>query len=411
MKQRFFLFAMLALLAVPASRAVDRGRIGVPSKEDFLTGDWGGLRPAWSARGFDFGLTYTAGAYANVAGGRERGAIVEGTGEFSFDLDLAKLAHWPDTRIHVSSVAAHGPSISGKYVGDVNIISDYDLYDGLYLHEVWIEKGWFDNKLKLRAGKISADMEFPIYSYADAIPLPLYPTGAPGARLYWAPNTLVFFQGAVYAGDPNEPGRNLNRHGTSLRLAEHDGATLIGEVGLNLGYAKDSTFPTGLWKLGVYHSTRRFPDVLTGTMHHGDQAFFLNGDQTIWSENRLKKNDPQGLAWYAVAEYAPPDRNSYHYGIGGGPYYTGLFPGRDADMLYVNFLYTRFSPDYARAVVAAGGDNPIFENALQAYYQIVLKKYWSITPEVDYVIRPGGARVDGRPRNALVFGMRLNLTF
>ena len=40
-----------------------------------------------------------------------------------------------------------------------------------------------------------------------------------------------------------------------------------------------------------------------------------------------------------------------------------------------------------------------------------MKKYWSITPEVNYVIRPGGARLEGRPRNALIFGLRMNLTF
>jgi porin len=410
MTQRIILFAALALLTAPFTRAVDRGRIGVASKEDFLTGDWGGLRPAWSARGVDFGLTYTAGAYASVAGGRQRGAVLEGTGEFSFDLDLGKFAQWSDTRFHFSSVAAHGPSISERYVGDVNIISDYDLQDGLYLHEVWVEKGWFDNKLRLRVGKISADMEFPIYSYADTIPLPLYPTGAPGLRLYWAPNTSIFFQVAAYGGDPDGPGQGLN-HGTRVRLARRDGATFIGEVGLNLGYAEGSTFPTGVWKFGVYHSTRQYADELSGATHHGNQAWFLNGDQTIWKENPEKKDDPQGLAWYLVAEYAPPDRNSYHYGFGGGPYYTGLFPGRDADMLYINFLYTRFSPDYAKAVVVAGGDNFIFENSFQAYYQIMLKKYWSITPEVDYVIRPGGARTDGRPRDALVFGVRMNLTF
>ncbi|MBM3834749.1 MAG: carbohydrate porin [Verrucomicrobia bacterium] len=41
----------------------------------------------------------------------------------------------------------------------------------------------------------------------------------------------------------------------------------------------------------------------------------------------------------------------------------------------------------------------------------MLKKYWSVTPEVNYVIRPGGIRSDGRPRNALVFGVRMTLSF
>jgi len=354
------LAVVLGLTSLEVSRAVDRTRIGLPSKEDFMTGDWGGLRTPWSGLGIDLGLTYSIAGYASVAGGRKRGAVLEGTGDFNFDLDFEKLSGWDGLRFHFSSIAAHGPGISERYVGDVNIISDYDPYDSLYLHEVWLEKSWFDRKLKVRAGKISADMEFPICSYADTIPLPLYPTGAPGMRVYFEPYSTIFFQAAAYAGDPYEPGRFLNRHGTYVRIARGDGAGLIGEAGSNIGYAADSKIPSGTWKFGVYHSTRDYRDVFNGARRRGNHGFYLNGDQTIWSENPKDKNDLQGLALYVVAEYAPPDRNSYHYGFGGGPYYTGLWPGRDADMLYVNLLYTRFSPDYAESVMPAGGGNPIF---------------------------------------------------
>jgi porin len=389
-------------------RAVDRSRLGGGSKDNFLTGDWGGQRPSLSNRGIDFGFTYTTAAYRNVTGGIAPGGSVEGVADLNFDFDLEKLAGWPGARFHASSVAAHGTSISAHFVGDVNKISSYYLDRGLYLHEVWLEQTWLGGSLALRAGKISMDLEFPVYSYADSIPAPLYPTGGLGARLRYAPGRIWVFQTAIYDGDPNEPGRLVNRHGTHVRLGRHDGATALAEVAANLGYEPNSTILSGTWKLGTYLSTRRYADVGTGTLHRGDQAVYVNGDQTLWRENPKIKDDAQGLALYLVGEWAPADRNTYHYGYGGGPYYTGLLPGRNADVAYFNFLFTQFSAPYAAASRATGGPDYGTETRWQLNYQIVFTKFFSVTPEINYVVHPGGT---GRLPNATVFGLRTNVAF
>jgi carbohydrate-selective porin OprB len=74
----------------------------------------------------------------------------------------------------------------------------------------------------------------------------------------------------------------------------------------------------------------------------------------------------------------------------------------------VNFFYSRFSERYAQSEVAAGRPNVNFENALQATHQFVLRKYWSVTPQVDYIIHPGGVKT---PDHALTLSLRTNLTF
>lgn len=374
-------------------------------KDAFLTGDWGGRRTSLSAKGVDLGFNYTLAGYAATSGGLRRGGTMEGTADFDFDFDLAKLLAWPATKFHVSSVAAHGTSISDRYVGDVNKLSSYFIERGVYLHEVWVEKGWSDNQLTLRVGKLSADLEFPIYSYADAIPIGLYPTGALGARVAYTPNSVWFFSAALYDGDPTQPGVGTNPHGLhGFRLGGAEGVTSFAMVGANVGAGKNA----GTWKLGAYHSTRDYADPATSTPRRGNHAFFLNGDQTLWRENPSKKDDEQCLALYVVAEYAPPDRNTYHFGYGGGPYYTGLIPGRDADVAYLNFLFTRFGRPFADASLAAGGPDYSYENRWQFSYQVVVTKYFSVTPEIDYVEHPGGTR---DVSNATVFGLRLNLTF
>lgn len=401
------LLAGLALFGVASGFAIDRGRLTGGTKEDFLTGAWGGQRTAWSGRGLDFGITYHTAAYDALSGGRENGRALEGTADFNFDCDLAKLAGWSALRFHLSLVAGHGDDISNR-VGDANKISSFAVDPGLFLHEVWLERAWLSDRLTLRVGKLSADMEFPVYGYADTVTLPLYPTGGLGARLAYEPTPRWSFHAAVFDGDPNAPGRVDNPHGTHLRLGRSDGATLIGMISFNHGYADPKSPNPGTWKLGIYHNTRTHSDTAAGAPHRGNHALFFNGDVTLWREPSTVKDDDQGLALYLVGEYAPPDRNTYHYGYGGGPYYTGLFPGRNKDVAYLNLLYSRFGHPYSAASLAAGGPAYSYELRWQGTYEIAVTRYLTITPEINRVLRTGGT---GTLRPATVVGLHARITF
>ncbi len=407
--RRLYVLAAALCALAGTLHAVDRERLSGGIKDDFLTGDWDGRRQTLSETGVDFSFSYTAATYQNTKGGISTGGTFEASLDMGIDFDLEKLLGWTNTQLHLSSVGAHGTDISSRHVGDVNRVSSYYLDRGIYLNEVWLQKGWLDNKLTLRAGKMDADWEYPIYSYADSIPMPLYPTGALGLRLYYEPNSMWFFSTAVFDGDPNDPVSGSNPHGLhGMRLSRGEGVTSILMIGFNHDYEENAPLPPGTWKIGIYHNTRSYPDVGTGARLRGNHAYFLNGDQTLWREKPELKDDLQGLALYLVAEWAPADRNSFHYGFGGGPYYTGLFPGRDDDILYFNLLYTQFSPAYSAAQSAAGEPAYGFENRWQLYYQIAINKYFSVTPEVDYIVHPSGT---GRLPNATVFGLRINIAF
>jgi porin len=382
------LFALLAATApggaaAPASPAVSGDVAG-------LTGDWSGRRPALAARGVDFGLDYTLAALGNVAGGLRRGALLEGAADLSAAFDFEKLGGLPGLTGRAAAVVAHGPSITAKYVGDVRWVSDYDLADGAFLDEVWLEHTWAGGAASLRAGKLSADSEYVVYGTGDSIPLPLYPVGALGVRLRVAPSGRWTFEAALYDGDPFAPGRDRDRRGLNFRLSRHDGATWLGAVHFHPGVDPDAVLPPGTWKFGAYGTTRDVPDVTTGEPLRGSRTVFVDLAQTLWRERPADAADAQGLSLYVSSEIASADRNTYRSSLQAGLTRTGLLPGRDADILDVSFYYTRFSGPFSRRSVADGGPAYSGENALRLFYRFALTPACTLQPQVDHVFRPGG---------------------
>lgn len=373
-----------------------------------LTGDWSGRRPTLARDGIAVGLTYTLAALGTVDGGLRRGALLEGSADLSADLDFGPRAGWPGTTGRLSLVAAHGPSVTAKYVGDVRYISDYDMPDGIFFHEAWLEHTWGEDLVSLRAGKLSADVEFPLYGTGDSIPLPLYPVGALGARLRISPSERWAFEAALYDGDPFGPGRARERRGLNLRLSRHEGATFIGAVHLRTGVGGAPALPPGTWKFGVYRTSRDVADIAAGPDHRGSHAFFVDVAQTLWRERPGAANDTQGLDFYATTEIAQPDRTTYRASVTAGLARTGLLPGRDADILDVSFYYTRFSRHYSRGSLDAGGPAFTAENVLRVFYQIALSPDCTLQPQVDHVIRPGGT---GEIPSATVLSLRATVTF
>ena len=87
------------------------------------------------------------------------------------------------------------------------------------------------------------------------------------------------------------------------------------------------------------------------------------------------------------------------YLVGGGMSYQGPFPGRDNDIAAAGVIYGAFSRYIPRTTA---------ETVIEANYQITLNRWLSITPDIQYVIRPSGSRAIG---NAFVLGTQLAINF
>jgi carbohydrate-selective porin OprB len=91
--------------------------------------------------------------------------------------------------------------------------------------------------------------------------------------------------------------------------------------------------------------------------------------------------------------------NKIPYLFGAGVSYEGLFHGRGSDIVsagVISGILSRFIPQRTA------------ETAIEINYQITFKRWFSITPDLQYVIRPGGRAAIG---NAFLLGAQTTIVF
>jgi porin len=108
----------------------------------------------------------------------------------------------------------------------------------------------------------------------------------------------------------------------------------------------------------------------------------------------------KGLTVWGEAAIAPRSTVSFMpYFVGGGLSYQGAIPGRDDDIASAGVIYGTFSRYIPRTTA---------ETVIEVNYQISLTSWLSITPDIQYVIRPNGSSAI---KNALVLGTQVGIVF
>jgi len=419
-------------------------------KQDYLLGDWGGLRTKLKDHGVDFEFVYFGAVPSNVGGGLKEGSVYEGAAMMLMDLDSEKLVGYPGGHFHVGGLSIHnGPEFSANYVGDLNKVSLLDFPDTLNLWELWYEQKFLDDKISLKFGQLAIDRDFIVSDYYNSLAgitflnqtfffptlafnvydqpyfpagqhaLASTPYGTPGVRLRIDPTENAYFQVGAYSGNPDR-----TRGGTGFPLSEAYGALIYAEAGLKINQSKDAEGPPGNLKLGGYYHTDDFYDeyqgafvaldnflvahgqsplgiYTTATTHSGNYGAYFLAEQVLWRE--IGKEDPaqQGLTGFFRVEGAPPDRNLASFGVDGGLVYKGLIPKRDWDTVGVALSYLQVSDDLRRAqrdintVLTGFGAPPAFstladyEGVLELNYKAQLTAWWTLQTSVQRVFHPG----------------------
>ncbi len=427
-------------------------------EQDYLTGDWGGLRTKLQDKGVTFGATYIGETFGNVSGGKDRTEVYDGRLQLSLALDFEKLADFKGGSFYVSAYEIHGKDLSGGSLGNIMTVSNIEAYDTFRLFDLYYQQQLFDDKVTLRFGQLAADDEFLISPYDSTfingtfgwptlvsanLPSggPGYPLAAPAVMLRVTPVEQFSLTAAIFDGDPgdstNNPENPQKINSTGTRVSFNQGALGIVEAAYKLNQEANAKGLPGTYKVGAFYDAYHTPDVVrtdddgTSIQHSDNWGAYFIADQMLWREPNAKTEgvDPsvrtaspgdeapskQGLGAFWRIGGTPSDRNLVNFYTDGGLNYVGLIPGRDDDTLGFAVAYAEISSDIVANERAAGGPAASYELVYEWTYQVVLAPWWTVQPDIQYIVHPGGG--DGVDANgeslkdALVLGIRTSITF
>jgi len=137
-----------------------------------------------------------------------------------------------------------------------------------------------------------------------------------------------------------------------------------------------------------------------------DVGLYASFDQMLCKENN-DPEDSQGVGAFFRYGFAHSKTNDIANFWSIGLQYQGLFDGRDDDVLGIGFAQVIFNN---ASVATYDEDN---EGVLEVYYNILVAPWLNLTPNVQYIINPGGnERADGKViSDAIVIGLRAQSAF
>ena len=406
--------------------------------------------------GFKFAATYIGETLGNVSGGLQQGAVYEGRLNLALDIDLQKLAKLQGLTFHTNLFQIHGDGLSRSNLQNYLVASGIEALPSTRLYEMWFEQKWGDkDKFSLRAGQLAADTEFINAKYTDvftnaslgwpAITSVNLPSGGPspplaalGARMRVNVNDNVTLVGGIFDGNAAGPGPGdpQLRDNSGLNFRINDPPLVIGEVQFIWNGEKGDPGLAGKFKIGGWRHFGDFSDQrftaqgisLASPFGSGMPAIF-SGDFGIYSvfEQKLYRvgdDVDRGIGIFARVSSSPSDRNLIDFYADGGIEFVGLSDRRPKDKFGIAFGYAHVSSrahaldvDFQQLM---GAIWPLrsFESVVTAVYQYEVRAGWTLQPNFQYFVHPGGGATDPLGANpgkllkdAAAFGLRTVLKF
>jgi porin len=419
---------------------------------DTLTGDWGGLRTRLEERGLTVDMTYIAEMLVSAGAEEADGGIFRGDLTIDLIFDTEQAGWWKGGEFGMQFMTEHGASLTDRYIGDFQILSNIDGPDFAQLNQVWYRQEFLDGKLWFKLGKLDANEDFAWANYtgeflnssaafSPTVQLVTYPDPDLGILVGAQPWEWFSLQIGVYNQNA-DGGRPLGRVFTELKdplvlvqpefhynIRQHPGNLRLGywwsgQSAPLLGLEEEESAASGPadW-LALYGEVRQSGLARTYLSTIGSQVaasladrittrlldrrderghshgFYLTWDQQVYRENPDVEDDVQGIglfAQYGWADRAVSEANHY---AGLGMEWTGAFPRRDDDIFGVGVFHVRFS--------GRAGFEKRHETAVELFYKAQLTPWMSVKPDVQVIVNPGGSDA----RTAVAAGLRMEIAF
>jgi porin len=380
-----------------------------------LTGNWGGVRDRLEARGVLIEASYTWEWSSVWRGGVRRKASDRHLFDVNAAIDLERLVGWRGAAIHADFYTTE---VSGGSVdaGDIQNISNIDTGDDrTQLGELWFEQRLFEDRLRVKVGKIDANAEFAfpeagvdfLHTSAAMSPtiygMTTYPDPATGVVVFVSP--VEWFQLGVGIFDgATEDGYPTGSRGPSTFFSDSRSSSwfLIAEAGVSWDCSKEENggLGRGRFAVGVHRHTAELE------RFDGETASGLNGiyavcEQQVWKNAPGEDHADNGLWAIAQAGLCEGHSSDVESHLALGLVLRGTFSGRDDDSAGVYVSYAGLSD-------AAGSPYQRDETAVELMYKAQITPWLSVTPDLQVIFNPSG---DGDLGTTFVGAVRIVLTF
>jgi porin len=382
---------------------------------EHATGDWAGVRPWLDDHGLTLDISYTADFFYNLGGGLNTSDADQYRGLLGIGLtvDTEKLGLWENGTFFVNMLENHGRDITERHVGDLQALNNADAPNHTRLYEFWYEHALFDGALRVKLGKMDANVDFaaPDYGgefihssagFSPTIQFPTWPDPALGIAVFVEPVEWLYLQAGLY--DAEGTG---TRGGFDTAFHSPDDVVVMWEMGVRptLRLFGQADLP-GTYRVGGFYHTGEWDEYfndlggrLAPQAHRGNSGVYVVLDQLLLREHPDDDEKEQGLGAFFQFAWAPSDYNEITQHYGAGFQYVGLIPERDDDVFGVAAHHVSLSGKVQSL------EKRHSETAIEAFYKYQLTEFVSIKPDVQYIVNPGG-----NGRDAVVAGVRVEIT-
>lgn len=444
--------ATACLIAATALGGTRNGRALELDWEDLatrpaLTGDWGGARGWLADRGLELEIVYLADVISNLDGGVKRGTVYLGNLDMLLTVQTVDLFDFDAGTFFVYGLANQGDSPS-SLVGDAQGVDNIEAPQTAKLYEAWWQKVMLDDRVSVLFGLYDLNSEFdlvessrlflnssfgigPEFALSGANGPSIFPTTSLGVRLKTEPLPGVFAQVAIVdgvAGDPDDAG------GTQIGFDGDEGLLVVGEIAWIVAGDEPGPMPQDAmsmtrtrrrrvgrgWggmpyalKIGVgawgYTQPQPVADAVATDggpekeQSHPGAYVLADFDASDWD-----LLGDRGLGLFVRLGFADGGVQQFGGYAGGGVSVRGPFRWRGNDLAGFGVAAAIAGSGFRDASTAAGMPPAGAEVALEWTYRARLTEWFSLQPDLQYVIHPNSLRE--RP-NALVFGLRTEVSF
>jgi len=296
-------------------------------------------------------------------------------------------------------------------------IDDADFDEGIYVSQLWAQQIVADGRVRLRLGYFENSTIYDRNAYANSedrqfmttfldnnglVPLP---TGI-GGVLFVRP--LRRWELALGFADADNVSQRV---GFDTAFDDIESLTFYLESTLDWQLAAEAPSRPGALRTGVFLDGAKravfgHVDPVSGRpeTQRGHFGAYLSFDQQLWATPAGLDGAQRSLGVFARLGYADEDVSRVAWFWSVGLEWVGAIPVRPADVLGLGGYHAVGSDRYDDSVPGHFDG----EGAVELYYAIAVTGWLVVTPDLQYIIDPGG--FDGAS-DALVANLRFRVSF